>query len=250
MSKGKERETVKQRECREIEHRRSKCRGLQTSYIEKRCKHKNKINKWIVDESKLFPQPSALILDGPYLKTSTELIKTVPQNKITVIEMDEPTISVMKQNSKVHPIILQNTLGQYIIDSEIIAQNIIYADYMCSYKTNSRMSPMDDISDILSKAKSDELLICLTFTARSNSSGNGRKSHEIINDHLKAIFVDRNYTMVRGNSYSYKRRMGQSMLFFMYKVKKAELKLGYGEYPTYIDKWGSHRYQISDEMVI
>ena len=69
---------------------------ISNPYIDKPNPHKFMYNKWIVNHVQISRCTSAIVVDGPMLRTSRELIKANPRLKITVVQNDYNHYKQMK----------------------------------------------------------------------------------------------------------------------------------------------------------
>jgi len=169
------------------------------------CVEKHEINHFIVKESiKFIPNPKCLILDAEKMQTTSIFIKEgIDAKNIDIVELDKKTANTLRKKGEMFGIIddhIYNTsVYDYLLTLNSVVYQVIYLDYMCSFRGNDKHKPLDerrscperDINLLLHLIPNNHLFIlATTFCLRSNDKIDN-KHDAVINDQyacMKSLF--------------------------------------------------------------
>lgn len=200
-------------------------------YADLTCQYKRRHNRLIMNKMKLLgPGVRAIILDGKNLRTTQSLMRCQRLiKKITIVEINNESYSLMKNKIKDHPKIelVKGHLYEYIVDHFNPKTNLIYLDLMSNYfNSENTFGTQSYLTKILMTLTSEKILFAATFCMRTNTSGMtfGKQQRCIILDFKEKcnLYNFKYISLLNEESILYKGQKGCPMLFILYMLDKVK----------------------------
>jgi hypothetical protein len=169
-------------------------------------------------------QNRILILDGPLMSTTKDLIASGFDGQITVVEQNLAThIKHIKLASKWYNVEVKHAEIHHYLNTVDNTFYAAYFDFTCTPRGSlrDRIFPMRTINLFL-KDKTADITLALTFSSRLRVKHNKGYTieKEVLNMYLRPCFSKRKYTVEEQYFNKYRRTVNsQTMLFWIFRLK-------------------------------